>query len=117
MQAGRELDALVARKVMGIADAQVFGRLGAMYDFTADQGLPKFHVPCYSTDIAAAWTVVDKLSPDHGVTLKKTGDVWECGPLSRNDEPLFLVQAPSAPLAICLAALKAVGVQTTSASR
>jgi len=117
--AGRELDALVAEKVMGLSittwgdpNSPIVG-----YDkFTRD-------LPHYSTSISAAWEVVEKLimigsNVGHTWTMEydledlawdvgykgwdyDTGWSWEMV-----DWP---VTAPTAPHAICLAALKAVG--------
>jgi len=166
MEAGAELDALVAEKVMGLnlveprefAMARVAWRhiLATGTDFIVDvdghhlriavpmgetlrmpQGSDYFNdryalyiaeqlgdriakevdeyrsaAKPYSTDIAAAWSVVEKCVSDGMVFIVKgdglrTGDFnpkWTvlCGNQERTD-------ADTAPLAICLAALKAAG--------
>lgn len=125
MIAGRELDVLVAEKVMGQSvtwregiwsgDSFLTGSL--MYKTTWDgartdellrtptreaflDGLAP--VPHYSTEIAAAWQVleqytdafIEKASVNYRVII----------------EAAFEADAPSAPHAICLAALQAVDV-------
>lgn len=93
MNAGRELDALVAEKVMGDVP-----------------GLVLWPAP-YSTHIGCAWRVVEQ--------LRKSGDVislnwypgagqWEC---VVHRLPHAHGEDATAPHAICLAALQAVGVK------
>jgi hypothetical protein len=120
MEAGPELDALVAEKVMGwsVCDTADGGKAG----IAPRQTCSAVRVPPYSTDISAAWQVVERLCttyPGLGVG----------GPFANrfvlevpNNEPLackarFCHQGhvneaggEAAPLAICRAALKAVGV-------
>ena len=108
MRAGRELDALVAEKVMGLAAP-------------------------YSTDIAAAWLVVEhmhaRLDPaaqgaHQLLTLMCVGHYRDCWAASFDFELTddwheadrigaypFAARAETAPLAICLAALRTVGVE------
>ena len=63
MKAGRELDALVAEKVMGWERGDT--SRGFMKWYPAGKrhksGCGEFDIPGYSTDIAAAWEVVEKL--------------------------------------------------------
>jgi hypothetical protein len=101
MPAGRELDALVAEKVMGWTKG--------LKPWLMPPGFVECDVvpiPNYSTDIAAAWEVANKkrvsLSPVLGDQLKVVGwraevhdFVYSCGHFD----------APDAPLAICRAAL------------
>ena len=100
MEAGRELDALVAEKVMG-----------AKVVFVEN-------VPYYSTDIAAAWEVVNHLLC-HGWDEKyffrlhyDNVDLWDASFYKESSSdgggPDVWGTADTAPLAICLAALKAV---------
>lgn len=49
MEAGRELDALIAEKVMGVAQEDIHRRTMVRSD-----------LPHYSTDIAAAWPILKK---------------------------------------------------------
>ncbi len=86
----RERDAIVAEKVMG-------------YDMEVEDPLP-----FYTTDIAAAWEVMEKMRKKYAVSI---GVGTKCHVVVLD---VFLNQVAEAwqpaPLAICLAALKAVGV-------
>jgi ABA sandwich protein len=135
--AGRELDALVAEKVMGWidlgprwSDSNASGYRWMRQDkklLTEQEFEP-------STDIAAAWAVVklfanfkapgtthdavEVLEAPHGqahVHIYDTSPGGYVGPKGESipqAEPVN-VWADTAPLAICLAALKAVGVEVT----
>jgi hypothetical protein len=117
MKPGRELDALIAEKVMGL-----------FTNGEPDFGYTYETIPPYSTDIAAAWEVVEKM-----VSRMGYGDLhflWE-GPIFKPEDkyltaegyPLgttcwyirlenagrrHIICAPTAPHAICLAALRAL---------
>lgn len=119
MQAGREMDALVAERVMGW-DRDVMGCLGAPkgakeYDTQChswigawdENGNPNF-LPHYSTDIAAAWQVVEWMK-DWNFTLDWLGSDWQAM-FQTEDDGEFFVNADTALLAICRAALKALEV-------
>ena len=115
LPAGQELDALVAEKVVGLIPGK-------------DWHSPCFDVmfcdrPCppYSTSIAAAWAVVDKVWKTlplctHGTyrfmlnRREPYGEyVCEFAPDADGDWTTHATgQADTAPLAICRAALKAV---------
>lgn len=127
MNPGRELDALVAEKVMG------WKRLPQCEHLHPENEISDRHTLChcfpdYSTDIAAAMEVLQ-------VVYRRTcfrqqefmrfseGDGWEVtihrpdlppvrychsGSLARGKHDL---DVPSLPYAICLAALKAVGIE------
>lgn len=132
LKAGRELDALVAEKVMGWEVCN--SERGAPPRKTWDKNTIAMScpIPHYSTDIAAAWEVLCKF---------KRNNPWECGDILlvwgnygedgapkaphgqicypqklawlcriENEKGEYVGIAESAPLAICLAALKAVGV-------
>ena len=88
MKPGRDLDALIAEKVMGSEN----------------------NCPHYSTDITAAWEVVEKF---HKIDVSHTFDGWFCS-IDTSDEygqngTWSHAQGQSAPHAICLAALNVVG--------
>jgi hypothetical protein len=127
MDAGRELDMLVAEKVMG-CQWRRFGNLGEVLsppnslhswaDTHRGERRPTFMLPAYSTDIAAAWEVVEAAGPfvklTHGIALdgQTQGWLWECL-LYRKDEVSprqAFAHGVTAPLAICRAALAAVEV-------
>jgi hypothetical protein len=139
-EAGRELDALVAEKVMGW---RWFHFLNKCYlipprntatgfdpantlrhwdgegkegtpdlEWTTLTNYPNFRLRHYSTDIAAAWEVVEK---DDGWgfdwTLTRwmaSSKPWACVAYRVADGEAFSGMAATAPHAICLAALKAV---------
>jgi alkyl hydroperoxide reductase subunit AhpC len=106
MKAGRELDALIAERVMGwkvvYSDEPVVVSASFPYPFPFNP----------STDISDAWQVVEKLQ-SLGMTVhiiaSKDGwysvDVWVDGTL------LYTSDAETAPLAIVKASLKAKGVK------
>jgi len=74
------------------------------------EGLGWVNIPRYSTDISAAWEVVEKMRQlKHGVVIADT-----CGQAPwvvdfDNGQLDATVENESLPLAICLAALKCVG--------
>lgn len=111
----RELDALVAEKVFGwkeIAESPINGALcGSKPD--GEHGY-KYEIPRYGSDIAAAWQVVEEMeSCGKRVTIHRegSGDDWAAdfghGYYAAANEPAR---------AICLAALKAIGVEAPSPS-
>jgi ABA sandwich protein len=125
LPAGRELDALIADKVMKLIlcpnwEPINLGSAGGLHlqkmcthkDKSCvpwRDGFEEFS-PRYSTDIASAWEVVEKLRPKV-LQLFEYPQRWEAGfglPLAgwTSMEP-----AETAPLAICRAALKAVGYE------
>jgi hypothetical protein len=136
MTAGRELDALIAEKVMGKrihkvpTETHIWRTDLDRYDVTsgddicfADEGpMGREPVPDYSSDIAAAWEVVEKLIADGYMfsvgsetdALPYFAQCWKTGgkPCNLGHDHIHTIQefAQTAPLAICLVALKAVVV-------
>ena len=128
MKAGRELDALIAEKVMGATvfntgpegrpskgapyPAVIFGKDQTVMCVLHDdgEGATIMRIPHYSTQIADARLVVERLTEggewnyNFGIYRNKYG-YWANFMVGL--EPNHL--ADTAPLAICLAALKAVG--------
>jgi len=131
MQAGREMDALIAEKVMGLILDSDNPFMANIVVFEANTGENTGHtqnLPHYSTEMAAAWEVAEKM-PMPLELAKSYEKVYNVGPrgwqvcwcpnemsqcegcnddcrcTSGND-----VWAESAPLAICRAALKILGV-------
>ena len=113
MKAGRELDALVAEKVMGMRP----GTEDCWVDPASSYGgqLPLAH---YSTDIAAAWAVVENIKSLHpddreeltfAMNYYPEDKIWRFGWESYGEFGQFSGDAETAPHAICLAALAAVG--------
>lgn len=118
MNAGRELDALVAEKVMGWTevrpcpdeDMREYGE--DLWGRPPGGPLNSQNVSAYSTDIAAAWEVVDNISQRENVeavSLTITVDGTACRVLLRDKNAPVRVYEDTAPRAICLAALAAVG--------
>ena len=117
MKAGPGLDALVDSKIMGF-EHMTFERTPGQEPYPPTRiGFKR--VPPYSTDIAAAWEVVNKLITD-GVRLREGGQLHRqdfavqfCG---YDDERVWFAgwdghsftYGTTAPEAICLAALAAL---------
>lgn len=114
MKAGRELDALVAKKVMGFCRYRLqqgsFDRDDLWGE--CENANHWFGLPCYSKDIAAAWQVVEKVLNnrlfDFDLSTSDGSESWRA--FFRMHAPVVAF-ADTAPLAICLAALKAKGVE------
>ena len=116
----RKLDALVAEKIFNHQILKNISRPNVDI-LTWWDGVTEHFVPQYSSDIAAAWPVFrshhltgqvisylpqdPKTSPE--LTDRSAGGwalQWSC---TSDGEPVY---APTAPLAICLAALRSAGV-------
>lgn len=116
LKAGRELDALVAEKVLGWKRGKRFGNGNGEWEIPGRENdsykLTCYRTPDYSTDIAAAWEIVEKLSM--WVCPANNGHDWTAGRLSLEEpSPEGGTWAETAPHAICLAALKAVESRAT----
>lgn len=99
MEPGLELDALIAEKVMGSPSPSEPGIDQAEYE----RRRKRWH-PAYSTDIAAAWEVFEKLGDamiERDETTERVHWKVVVGGIETFGE--------TAPHAICLAALKTVG--------
>lgn len=120
MEASRELDAIVAEKIMGYLWWHRSEGCNQLYEpgsaeWAADMELipgkheteypPVLGVPHYSTDIAAAWTLIER-HPFY-VYIARVHGFWQCNFYAPE---AFKATADTAPLAICLAALKAAEV-------
>ena len=113
MNPGRELDALVAGKVMGWKRLDL-GPINGIRWKKGNRMIESEHPFSYSTDISAAWEVVEKFEclylfrcvsgPFEGKYECKL--VFEEGP--DNDKRRFYAVAETAPLAICRAGLRTV---------
>lgn len=127
MEAGRELDALIAEKVMGLVRCEKHP--GSYCHALPDSPTKGGETRSYSTDISAAWEVVEKLSQVRPTCFifkisKSPGGnhkVWVYETMFRESYDEFLerlcVEAveDTAPHAICLAALKAIGYEAKEA--
>lgn len=120
MEAGIELDELVAEKVMGWKKIDLtrvhFDTRGLKWMWDKKEGYPYSEVqktPEYSRDIAAAWEVVEKLKSKGFLFAVNTANDWEVefnlneGRFLQNGDTIGMGRASTAPHAICLAALKA----------
>lgn len=103
MKPGSELDLLVAEKVMGLSPYKSFGD----YRYEHNSNLRDSILPRYSTDIAAAWKVVEEFYRDNlfEINWNHATKKWHA---SINEHTKA---SDTAPHAICLAALKCKGVE------
>jgi hypothetical protein len=86
LEAGREMDVLVGREIFGI--------------------IRMSQADCYSTDIAAAWVVVEKLlAQDITLYLQCDEREYRAGERYWNGEWSIFADGETAPLAICRFAL------------
>lgn len=116
---GPRLDALVAEKVFGCTP---YIGPSAQYECGCSPMNPEHEtminswcvIPKYSTSIADAWQVVEKIEKDFAIQISSDGDakiIWYCY-LENEDKGVWVNEkADTAPHAICLAALKAIGVE------
>lgn len=127
MIAGRELDALIAEKVMGrkverwryFEDGYASTALRPRGKAESTGVLITNNLPAYSTDIAAAWQVVERLNDRFSIEIMALTSTVLCSNTRFRVDmfdhealaPRTEVHAATAPLAICLAALKAIGVE------
>jgi len=107
----REIDRLIAERVMGWTNLSMIGnRFG-----TTPEGKTHRIVPQYSTDVSAAWEVVEKLRQSGyqgGINWAISELGYECAFVEALHSPdeRQTSRAETAPLAICLAALKVIGM-------
>jgi hypothetical protein len=121
MKAGRELDALVAEKVLGLSVSKMATSeysYGFFYNPARAENTWQ-RLPHYSTNLTAAWQVVEKMAEkgwrvcfsDNGNTHAER---WDCRffrePGTSSKDRVIAI-CDTAPLAICLAALRACGVE------
>lgn len=109
MNPGRELDALVAEKVMGwkLFHGGIDGPNGEPGCIDSNQIEKHFkELPHYSTSIADAWKVVDKLDLFRAWVLTKYLGYYTVEEVDRDGFGETISKGESAPHTICLAALK-----------
>ena len=119
--AGRELDGLVAQRVMGWSDLK-WKDAGHKYDRGTTMTWPTGWIgkgpngECYlgdrfSTDIAAAWKVLEKMhngEPRFHWSIY-SDNICDFSPFGPNNSPIYRApRCESVPLAICRASLKAL---------
>ena len=132
MKPGRELDVIVAEKAMKFS-RRAYSEVGAGWrDDENSTFYPDYtdSLPFFSSDISAAWEVVEKVKAStfnwssgsgfwdgnqtgHRLVVELKGDQegkWSCVLRDENwNHYVYVESADSAPHAICLAALEAVG--------
>lgn len=112
MKAGRELDALVAEKLMGLELVRHGGNI--FYKEQSKHHPIELLLPEYSSFIAQAWLVVEKMKRDGMLVIIKA-DGLRIGDFSHGWTVLIdnhpRVDADTAPLAICKAALRTIGYE------
>lgn len=111
MEAGRELDALIAEKVMGW---KLLAVSGSEHGFIREGVALRKPIPRFSTDIAAAWQVVECMRERHdcGLIFKvfPVGFRFDYSAVFQaRDNKQWSSNASTAPLAICLSALGEAG--------
>jgi hypothetical protein len=125
MEAGRELDVEIHKALWPRHNIQTFENLDLALWHYCDGSHEKGsscqwqQIPLYSTDIAAAWQVVEKMqsvTPGGDIHIECLDGEWEVSTCHGAFTPLGadgwrdFSAADTAPLAICRAALKAVSV-------
>jgi hypothetical protein len=110
LEAGPELDAIIAEKVMGWEPGKIENGLALWWE--TDQGTKYPHDAPFSTDISSAWEVVEFLRKegfdfDSFSSSTRIQAGWsDVVFMSQLDE--FSARAETLPLAVCRAALLAV---------
>jgi len=107
MDAGRELDALVAEKVLGIAITK--DEHGYWPPPRPGKNFSSQQIPEYSYSISAAWEVFESIKGLNVISRDEDEGSWIVGSFETGKE--ILAKADSAPVAICLAALRVKGIE------
>lgn len=113
----REIDALVAEKVLGYVHVvRMFGNI-AIYEWQTPEGVIRQETWQPSKNLAQAWEVLEKFTPHVRIECCDTSDYVEYDADKKwhvdiwvADQAVCCVTAETAPMAICLAALRAHGV-------
>lgn len=107
MQPGRELDKLVAEKIFS-AKVDWYDEAGKC---NTDSDMDFARLKFYSRDIEAAWEVFEYFPYNQVELIKAMHEYWCIFRSLRDDNDEEIAElGVSAPHAICLAALKTVGV-------
>lgn len=124
MKAGRELDALVAEKVMGWklvpyaaycnTETAIQNGWYVWVDDKGDEIAGQLEENAFSTDIVAAWLVIKQVERDIEISRWFITNLWDM--VSHNYDPFSMREAGHllfnlTPLLICRAALEAVGYE------
>jgi len=118
----RKIDSLIAEHVFGLELSdngyfKYYGYPNKNFENPSDWG--NREIPTYSTDISSAWFVVDELSEEfefrlwgpHRRMKDEDWDKWECEFTNITTKAWYSERSESATMAICLASLKALGVE------
>jgi hypothetical protein len=111
----RKIDALVAEHVMGLETTTAWGEPFIVTEtLLKENGLPHkicITLPAYSTDISAAWEVVEKLRalPNTWVRFNAYEE-YDCYIEQEGEITTGSYHQKAMPMAICLAALKLKGI-------
>ncbi|WP_163583300.1 BC1872 family protein [Gracilibacillus saliphilus] len=109
----REIDGLVAEKVMGWG-TQKFKNIGIIQAYTEDDEISIPDDFCPTENIEDAWKVVDKMKDDRFTIVFTNGKYKNLVIFWENDLTLAAsIYHESITTAICLAALKALGVEVS----
>lgn len=110
MDEGRELDALIAEKIMGWTEVTNKRHAdGSWSGVRHDWQSPVVDdVPHYSTKIKSAWKVVEKMRSNYELDLSDHILFWTARFTKMKDTIPLVTEAPTAAHAICLAALKVI---------
>ena len=108
----RKIDALVAEHVMNLPVGFMSEQDELPY-IIVDQATASFdEIPNYSTDIADARRVVEKVRTEEvEVYISGIHNKWYCDLMLCGKDLLSTHSDPSLPLAICVAALKLKGIR------
>lgn len=117
MNAGRELDRLVAEKVMKYTicageNIKFQGPFGAERFWVELYSGPEWLKP-YSTDLKCAWELIEKLQSSNNLNCRIINDRNTVMVSFFDTNEWDAETAVTAPHAICLAALKAVGYENS----
>lgn len=118
LKVGRELDALIAEKVMGLVRCKNWRHADGTFPSercfaSPDSPTQGAEARLYSTEIADAWLVVEKIVASHmktGLTDRPDGKwgFWICRDMGQPEEETYFCTGDTPAEAICLAAMKAV---------
>src|SRR5689334_4109723 len=117
MDRERLIDVLVAEKIFGCKPKYEDKCLCANRAHTDERGPEVPFIKFYSKEIKSAWEIVENWVDEecrfcniaYNVTKPEFSNYWSCAFWDNWEAPKFIANAPTAPLAICLAALKAGG--------
>ena len=114
MKPGRELDALIAEKMMGWTEIQIVAeRAFGLPPSHVNTGWPAaFVIPNYSGNMYAAWKVVERMMRDKwDISIYSNAYSQFQVEFSNDLRDSGCVLTDTVPEGICLAALSAVGVE------